>query len=317
MSVLALDTMLCVRDLDRSVVFYRDVLGFEVGWHWPWIATLELAGHRVYLFTESEPTEDRPATWLFPQAEAGRGSVILVLSVDDCEAAYEEVRARGGRFLTPPPTPPWGGRRCVLYDPDGFVELEEPAAATIASLPREEEVVDRLVAQGLATPARGDLRELPPPSKRPPGAKLPSETLEGLRSDERCAVLDVAHLDSSAIVKTVVEEPESGALRAFLQRYATHASAEPARAEVIRAVRRADPAAPPGAYEALDRLVLVAPSGRARRGRSPRSAELRTPAAAHLAAACTLAPQLGALVTYDSRLHEAAVTLALPVEAPA
>ena len=129
MSILAVYTMLCVRDLDRSVAFYRDVLGFEVAWHWPWIAAVELAGHRVYLFTESEPTEDKPDTWLFPQTEAGRGSVILVLRVEDCEAAYEAVQERGGEFLTQPKTPPWGGRRCFLYDPDGYVvEFEEPPA---------------------------------------------------------------------------------------------------------------------------------------------------------------------------------------------
>jgi len=57
--------------------------------------------------------------------------------------------------------------------------------AMIVPLPREGDVVERLVVQGLATPARGDLRELPPPIKLPPGSKLPSEILEELRSDER------------------------------------------------------------------------------------------------------------------------------------
>lgn len=57
--------------------------------------------------------------------------------------------------------------------------------AMIVPLPREEDIVDRLVAQGLATPAKGDLSELPPPIELPPGARLPSEILEELRSDER------------------------------------------------------------------------------------------------------------------------------------
>lgn len=88
--------MLCERDLGRSVAFYRDVLGFEVVSEWPWIAAVELAGQRVYLFTEGAPTEDKPDVWLVPQEEPRRGSVILVLRVDDCDAAYEEIRARGG-----------------------------------------------------------------------------------------------------------------------------------------------------------------------------------------------------------------------------
>jgi predicted nucleic acid-binding protein len=44
---------------------------------------------------------------------------------------------------------------------------------------------------------------------------------------------DVAYLDSSAIVKTVVREHESLALRRFLGRYPIHASAALATAEVL------------------------------------------------------------------------------------
>jgi lactoylglutathione lyase len=119
--------MLCVRDIDRSIAFYRDVLDFEVTQEWSWIAAVEGAGHRVYLLSEGTPTEDEPDAWLVPRAERGRGSVTLVLRVDDCDAAYEAVRARGGAFVTRPETPRWGGRRCFLNDPDGYlVEIEQP-----------------------------------------------------------------------------------------------------------------------------------------------------------------------------------------------
>ncbi len=130
-------------------------------------------------------------------------------------------------------------------------------------------------------------------------------------------MLDVAYLDSSAIVKTVIEEPESRALRAFLRGFRTRASAELARAEVVRAVRRAEPDALRRAYEVLDRLLLVTVS------RSVIEAaglldppDVRTLDAVHLAAARTLVPQLGALVTYDTRMRSAASALAFPVEAP-
>lgn len=128
---------------------------------------------------------------------------------------------------------------------------------------------------------------------------------------------DVVYLDSSAIVKTVIDEPESQALRAFLRGYATRASAELARAEVVRAVRRARGDALARAYEALDRLLLVSVS------RSLLEAAglldppgLRTLDAVHLTAARTLAPQLAALVTYDTRMWDAASALGFPVEAP-
>ncbi len=129
MTVVAVDTMLCVRDLVRSLGFYRELLGFEVAWQWDSIAAIELASSRVYLFTESPPTEDKPQVWLVPTEDAERGSVILVLRVKDCDQAYDEICGRGGTFLTPPATPPWGGRRCFLHDPDGYlIELEQPPA---------------------------------------------------------------------------------------------------------------------------------------------------------------------------------------------
>ena len=128
---------------------------------------------------------------------------------------------------------------------------------------------------------------------------------------------EIAYLDSSAIVKTVIDEPESHALRTFLRAFPTRASAELARAEVVRAVRRAELGALPRAYEALDRLLLVG----VRRGLLEAAGlldppELRTLDAVHLAAARTLAPELAVLITYDARMQGAASVLGLPVEAP-
>jgi prevent-host-death family protein len=57
--------------------------------------------------------------------------------------------------------------------------------AMLVPLPPEDDVVERLITQGLATRPKGNLLDLPPPIKLPPGAKLPSEILEELRADER------------------------------------------------------------------------------------------------------------------------------------
>lgn len=57
--------------------------------------------------------------------------------------------------------------------------------ALLVPLPEEEDVVGRLVAQGLATLPKGNLLDLPPPLKPKPGAMLPSEALAELRADER------------------------------------------------------------------------------------------------------------------------------------
>ncbi len=75
-------------------------------------------------------------------------------------------------------------RRVIAGESIEITQRGRPVAM-IVPIPQKDDVVERLVAQGLATPAKGDLLELPPPIRLPPGSKLPSEILEELRSDER------------------------------------------------------------------------------------------------------------------------------------
>jgi prevent-host-death family protein len=46
-------------------------------------------------------------------------------------------------------------------------------------------VVERLIAEGKATPAKGNLSELAPPRRPRPGRPLPSQVLAEMRRDER------------------------------------------------------------------------------------------------------------------------------------
>lgn len=125
MRLVSLATMLCVGDVERSTAWYRDKLGFEVLKQEPEIALLRVDSGLVYLFAESAPTEDKPSEHLVPKP----GGVILVLTVEDCREAYDELTERGVEFLTPPKSPPWGGWRCFAHDPDGYlVEIEDWAA---------------------------------------------------------------------------------------------------------------------------------------------------------------------------------------------
>lgn len=57
--------------------------------------------------------------------------------------------------------------------------------ALLVPVPEPDDVIDRLVSQGLARPAKGNLSELPPPLQPEPGTRLPSEVLAELRSEER------------------------------------------------------------------------------------------------------------------------------------
>jgi catechol 2,3-dioxygenase-like lactoylglutathione lyase family enzyme len=120
-------TMLAVADLERSVEFYRDRLGFEVRERSPGLALLACGPMLLYLVADSPPTPDKLGVWLSPPADASRTPVNLVFRVADCRVVYERMRVAGVVFLSPPRSPEWGGWRCFGRDPDGYLfEIEEP-----------------------------------------------------------------------------------------------------------------------------------------------------------------------------------------------
>lgn len=126
------------------------------------------------------------------------------------------------------------------------------------------------------------------------------------------------YVDTSALVKLVVEEPETEALRAWLAAAdRSPVSCDLARTELLRAVRRAAPDRTVRAREVLDAITLVtvrtAIFEQAGRLDPP---VLRTLDALHLAAALDLGDDLEAVVTYDERLAQAARANGLPTIAP-
>ena len=125
--------MLAVRDVERSVSFYRDVLGFE-RLEYPDIPLLRRGDLQLFLVEASPPTDDRPGVALTPPADAAQMPVNLVFEVDDVHADVEALSSRGLRFLTPPAQPPWGGWRCFAQDPDGYlIEIEQPPTSAVAA----------------------------------------------------------------------------------------------------------------------------------------------------------------------------------------
>lgn len=126
------------------------------------------------------------------------------------------------------------------------------------------------------------------------------------------------YLDSSAIVKLVILEDESEALRGHLQQRPERVSCALARVEVIRAVRPHGQHAITRARQLLERISLLRlddlllDDAAALNGPSLRSLD-----AIHLAAAQTLGTALAELITYDHRVADAANHIGLPVTAPA
>ena len=117
-------------DVDRSVAFYRDRIGFDVEalYDDPPYATLTLARARLSLAEQGHPAEDRPGVAMTAPADPARANVVLVVEVDDARAEHRRLADDGVQFLAEPYEPPWGGCRFFCVDPDGYlVEIEQPA----------------------------------------------------------------------------------------------------------------------------------------------------------------------------------------------
>jgi uncharacterized protein len=127
----------------------------------------------------------------------------------------------------------------------------------------------------------------------------------------------VVYLDSSAVVKLVVEEAESDALRAFLAHRSERVTCSLARTEVVRAVAFLGEVAVRRALVILAGFDLIGMNDAllddAGRLNPP---TLRSLDAIHLASARLVGPSLETVVTYDQRMAAAAGGLGLPTFAP-
>jgi len=121
----ALTHILVVRDPARSRSWYTDVLGATLYREYGASVVLSFAGAWLLLVEGGGPTDDKPTVTLAPPADPDLRDNLFTIRVDDCQATYELLRARGGEFLTPPVTS-GSETRCFLRDPDGHLfELSE------------------------------------------------------------------------------------------------------------------------------------------------------------------------------------------------
>jgi|SRR5579859_5326984 len=116
---------LLVTDLDGSLRFYAERLGFHVGWHW--------SDRRGRFFDKGEDAEPgEPGTaivsrdgvqLLLTQLDGPRGTWLLfdVPTADQVDALFQEWTERGAVITEPPSLRPWGVYEMRLADPDGHV----------------------------------------------------------------------------------------------------------------------------------------------------------------------------------------------------
>jgi len=108
-----------VRDIPRSVAFYRDVLGATVLREGE-PTLLRLANIWLTINGGGGPTDDKPEVVASPPRDTNVLSNFLNLRVTDITRCYDLWSSRGGKFITEPKVHATE-LRCYMRDPDGYL----------------------------------------------------------------------------------------------------------------------------------------------------------------------------------------------------
>ena len=110
---------LIVRDVRRSVAFYRDVLGATVLREGE-PTFLKLGNIWLTINVGGGPTDDKPEVVASPPRDPNVLSIFLNLRVSDIRRYYELWSSRGAKFITEPKVHATE-LRCYMRDPDGYL----------------------------------------------------------------------------------------------------------------------------------------------------------------------------------------------------
>jgi catechol 2,3-dioxygenase-like lactoylglutathione lyase family enzyme len=110
---------LAVGDLDASLVFYRDGLGWTPGFANDDVAFFQLNGVILGLWRRAQMAKELgiPAAELVP---GGMEVAHNVRSRPEVDEVIQAAVAAGGRLVKPAKEAPWGGYTGHVADPDGY-----------------------------------------------------------------------------------------------------------------------------------------------------------------------------------------------------
>ena len=106
-----------VNDLQRSLAFYTDVLGFAVDERWERDGKLMgvslQAGDVTWMIGQDDWQKGR-------DRKKGEGFRLYCTTKQNVDALAAKIKAKGGKLDSEPADQPWGSRDFSLTDPDGF-----------------------------------------------------------------------------------------------------------------------------------------------------------------------------------------------------
>lgn len=116
---------LYVRDQDEALAFYVEKLGFRVhtdvrngDYRWLTVQHPEQHSFQLGLFKPGPPVHDTATAQTLQEVVAKGAMPPLVLTVDNCRAAYERLKTRGVEF-TQEPVDRYGTVDAGFRDPSG------------------------------------------------------------------------------------------------------------------------------------------------------------------------------------------------------
>ncbi len=107
--------MVFVSDMQRSIAFYRDLLGLPLKFESPGWTEFSTEGVTLALHKASTPAVAGADPAVNPA-----GSCRLGLSVPSLDALHEKLTANGMRCVMPPAMQDFGARLSIYADPDGL-----------------------------------------------------------------------------------------------------------------------------------------------------------------------------------------------------
>lgn len=114
-----------VRDQDEALAFYVDRVGFRVhtdvrngDYRWLTVQHPDQPSFQLGLFSPSSPMLDPASAQALRELVAKGAMPPLVLTVDDCRAAYERMKSHGVEF-TQEPVERFGNVDAGFRDPSG------------------------------------------------------------------------------------------------------------------------------------------------------------------------------------------------------
>lgn len=104
-------------DVERSLAWYRDVLGCVAEERWEQdgklLGVMVLAGDVTFMLGQDDWKKGR-------DRKKGEGFRIYCTTVQDVDVLASGIRKRGGKLDQEPKDQPWGTRDFSLTDPDGY-----------------------------------------------------------------------------------------------------------------------------------------------------------------------------------------------------